>query len=181
MPRRDSGAAGSDGAAAPGGRAWCPPPGPRCWARRIPSHATGPSVTRRATMTTTMIARRDQESPTTLTTIDARGRRSTATRCRHGPPSGRRSCRDAKRYQRADAGAAQYYEVSADHELAPGQHVQVTDSLIPTSGAPQKVIPYSAVIYDTQRQHLDLHQSRAAGLRPPAHRRRTTSRAIALS
>lgn len=43
---------------------------------------------------------------------------------------------------------AQYYEVNATNgELAPGQHVQVSISH-PESGAPQKVIPYSAVFYD---------------------------------
>ena len=44
---------------------------------------------------------------------------------------------------------AQYYEVTATNdELAPGQHVQVRISH-PESGVPRKVIPYSAVFYDT--------------------------------
>jgi hypothetical protein len=49
---------------------------------------------------------------------------------------------------RADA-KAQYYEVSATgNELALGQHVQVS-IYNPESSAPRKVIPYSAVLYDT--------------------------------
>jgi hypothetical protein len=50
----------------------------------------------------------------------------------------------------AAAGAkAQYYEVggTASHGLAPGQDVHVRVAQ-PGSGAPQKVIPYSAVFYD---------------------------------
>ena len=48
----------------------------------------------------------------------------------------------------ADA-KAQYYQVAATNdELAPGQHVQVRISH-PESGAPGKVIPYAAVLYDT--------------------------------
>jgi hypothetical protein len=52
----------------------------------------------------------------------------------------------------AAAGAkAQYYEVggTASHGLAPGQDVHVKVAQ-PGSGAPQKVIPYSAVFYDAQ-------------------------------
>ena len=37
---------------------------------------------------------------------------------------------------------------ATDDELAPGQHVQVSTSH-PESGVPRKVIPYSAVFYDT--------------------------------
>ncbi len=48
----------------------------------------------------------------------------------------------------AFAGQAQYYEVSnTSARLTPGQHVQVKLAQ-PDSGKPQKVIPYSAVIYD---------------------------------
>ncbi len=50
------------------------------------------------------------------------------------------------------AGAkAQYYEVegTASHGLTPGQDVHVRVAQ-PGSGAPQKVIPYSAVFYDAQ-------------------------------
>lgn len=49
-----------------------------------------------------------------------------------------------------EAMAAQYYEVSnTDHRLTPGQHVQVRLAQ-PDNGKPQKVIPYSAVMYDAQ-------------------------------
>ena len=46
---------------------------------------------------------------------------------------------------------AQYYEVggTAGHGLAPGQDVHVRVAQ-PGSGAPQKVIPYSALFYDAQ-------------------------------
>jgi hypothetical protein len=46
---------------------------------------------------------------------------------------------------------AQYYEVgdTAGHGLTPGQEVHVRVAQ-PGSGAPQKVIPYSAVFYDAQ-------------------------------
>lgn len=50
----------------------------------------------------------------------------------------------------AFAAPAQYYEVSnTDHRLTPGQRVQLK-LVQPDSGKPQKVIPYSAVIYDLQ-------------------------------
>ena len=49
-----------------------------------------------------------------------------------------------------EAAAAQYFQVrSAEHHLTPGQRVQVKVAQ-PESGKPQKVIPYSAVIYDAQ-------------------------------
>ena len=46
---------------------------------------------------------------------------------------------------------AQYYEVgdTAGHRLTPGQDVHVRVAQ-PGSGAPHKVIPYSAVFYDAQ-------------------------------
>ena len=47
-----------------------------------------------------------------------------------------------------EAEQAQYYEVSnPDQRLTPGQHVQVKLPQ-PDSGKPQRVVPYSAVIYD---------------------------------
>jgi hypothetical protein len=65
----------------------------------------------------------------------------------YSPASTPWPARPAEAMPRADA-KAQYYEVSATgNELAPGQHVQVSISH-PESGAPRKVIPYSAVFYD---------------------------------
>jgi hypothetical protein len=47
----------------------------------------------------------------------------------------------------AFAEGAQYFEISSDRRLMPGQRVQVKVAQ-PDSGKPQKVVPYSAVIYD---------------------------------
>jgi hypothetical protein len=50
----------------------------------------------------------------------------------------------------AMAGTAQYFQVSsADHRFTPGQRVQVRLAQ-PGNGKPQKVVPYSAVMYDAQ-------------------------------
>ena len=66
----------------------------------------------------------------------------------YNPASTSWPARPAEVAPRADA-KAQYYEVSATgNELALGRHVQVSISS-PESGAPRKVIPYSAVLYDT--------------------------------
>jgi hypothetical protein len=48
-----------------------------------------------------------------------------------------------------EVGGAQYYQIddTTSHKLAPGQDVRVRVAQ-PGSGAPQKVIPYSAVFYD---------------------------------